>query len=76
MAYDLHGFWDANTPTVGPYIRPQTDIREIQNDTLPLWFDALSPAKLNLGIAYYGRGFTVSNTGCGMYLPLEYHGRG
>lgn len=37
-------------------VRGQTDIREIHNDTLPLWFDHLDPAKINMGLAYYGRG--------------------
>ena len=50
MAYDLHGSWDADIKTLGSVVRGQTDIREIDNDTLPLWFDALDPAKINFGI--------------------------
>lgn len=65
MAYDLHGSWDANVKTLGSLIRPQTDIREIDNDTVPLWFDKIDPAKINLGLATYGRGFTVSDRKCG-----------
>ncbi|KAL8918458.1 MAG: hypothetical protein Q9208_007364 [Pyrenodesmia sp. 3 TL-2023] len=65
MAYDLHGFWDADVKTLGSIIRPQTDIREIDNNTLPLWFDKLDPAKVNLGLAYYGRGYTVTDRSCG-----------
>lgn len=65
MAYDLHGFWDADVKTLGSLIRPQTDIREIDNDTLPLWFDKLDPSKVNLGLAYYGRGYTVADSTCG-----------
>lgn len=68
MAYDLHGFWDADVKTLGAIIRPQTDIREIDNNTLPLWFDKLTPAKVNLGLAYYGRGYTVSDPKCGMKI--------
>ena len=64
MAYDLHGPWDAGVTTIGSVIRPQTDIREIINDTLPLWYDSLDPAKINLGLAYYGRGFTLSDRSC------------
>ncbi|KAI4262989.1 MAG: hypothetical protein L6R42_001847 [Xanthoria sp. 1 TBL-2021] len=64
MAYDLHGFWDADVKTLGSIIRPQTDIREIDNNTLPLWFDKLDPAKVNLGLAYYGRGYTVTDRSC------------
>ncbi len=76
MAYDLHGFWDADVKTLGSIIRPQTDIREIDNNTLPLWFDKLDPAKVNLGLAYYGRGYTVSDRSCGkglcMLSPVEF----
>lgn len=62
MAYDLHGPWEAST--LGALVRPQTSIVDINSTMLPLWFDAVSPAKINLGIAYYGRGFTLSNTSC------------
>lgn len=64
MAYDLHGFWDADIETLGSKVRGQTDIREIYNDTLPLWFDHLDPSKINFGLAYYGR-----------YVFLAYHSR-
>ncbi|KAK6542096.1 hypothetical protein TWF694_007865 [Orbilia ellipsospora] len=64
MSYDLHGAWDGKNPTLGPKIRAQTDVREIYNDTKPLWFAGLNPAKINFGLAYYGRGYTVANTGC------------
>lgn len=64
MAYDLHGFWDADVKTLGSIVRAQTDIREIYNDTLPLWFDELDPKKINMGVAYYGRGYTLSDPAC------------
>lgn len=35
MAYDLHGYWDADVRTLGSQVRGQTDIRDISNDTLP-----------------------------------------
>ncbi|KAF3931004.1 Endochitinase [Dactylellina cionopaga] len=52
MSYDLHGAWDGKNPTLGPKIRTQTDVREIYNDTKPLWFAKLNPAKINFGLAY------------------------
>ena len=64
MAYDLHGFWDADLHTLGAKIRGHTDISEIYNDTLPLWFDGLNPSKINFGLAYYGRGYTLSSPSC------------
>ncbi|KAL3427907.1 class III chitinase [Phlyctema vagabunda] len=62
MAYDLHGPWDASN--LGKFIRPQTALPEIETSALPLWYDAVSPSKINLGLAYYGRGYTVSSTSC------------
>lgn len=37
---------------------------DIANDTLPLWFDGLTPSKINFGLAYYGRGYTLSDPKC------------
>jgi GH18 family chitinase len=62
MAYDLHGPWEAST--LGAFVRSQSSIIDIGNDLLPLWFDGLNPSKINLGIPYYGRGYTLSNTSC------------
>ncbi|KAI1287730.1 glycoside hydrolase superfamily [Xylaria venustula] len=64
MAYDLHGSWDANVKTLGSLVRAQTDVREIANDTMALWFDDINPSKINFGVAYYGRGYTLNNAGC------------
>ncbi|KAL8958450.1 MAG: hypothetical protein Q9193_004497 [Seirophora villosa] len=73
MAYDLHGAWDAEVKTIGALVRPQTDLREITNNTLPLWFDKLDPAKVNLGLAYYGRGFTLTDKSCN-YMGCSFTG--
>ncbi|KAF2855392.1 glycoside hydrolase family 18 protein [Plenodomus tracheiphilus IPT5] len=72
MAYDLHGSWDTNVKTLAPIVRGQSDIRDIANDTLPLWFDELDPSKINFGIALYGRGYTVSDASCnGLGCPFK-----
>ncbi|KAI6091579.1 hypothetical protein F4821DRAFT_226439 [Hypoxylon rubiginosum] len=64
MTYDLHGPWDKDVKDVGPVIIGQTNIPEIYNWTLPLWYDQVDPSKINLGLAYYGRGYTVENVDC------------
>lgn len=61
---DLHGFWDEDVRTLGKIIRGQADIREIGNNTIPLWFDGLDPKKINFGLAMYGRGYTVADKSC------------
>ncbi|KAI8208303.1 Chitotriosidase-1 [Colletotrichum sp. SAR 10_65] len=64
MAYDLHGSWDADVLALGKKVRGQADIQEISKNTVPLWFDGLNPAKLNFGLAMYGRGYTLANPSC------------
>lgn len=73
MAYDLHGSWDADPKTLGSIVRGQADIREIHDDTLPLWFDGLDPAKVNFGTAYYGRGYTLADPACA-YIGCSFKG--
>uniref|UniRef100_L2GC33 chitinase n=1 Tax=Colletotrichum fructicola (strain Nara gc5) TaxID=1213859 RepID=L2GC33_COLFN len=64
MAYDLHGSWDADVLALDKKVRGQADIQEISKNTVPLWFDGLNPAKLNFGLAMYGRGYTLANPSC------------
>ncbi|THY12303.1 glycoside hydrolase [Aureobasidium pullulans] len=64
MAYDLHGSWDVNTPALGNIVRGQANITDIETDMAPLWFDGLDPSKINLGLPWYGRGYTLSDASC------------
>lgn len=64
MAYDLHGYWDADVKTLEPIVRGQADIREIYNDTIPLAYAGVDFNKINLGVAWYGRGYTLSDPSC------------
>ncbi|KAI9661784.1 MAG: hypothetical protein M1821_009023 [Bathelium mastoideum] len=73
MTFDLHGPWDAQIKQIGPTIFGQTNIPEISNWTLPLWYDKVDPSKLNLGLAYYGRGYTVNSVDC-MTIGCEWSG--
>ncbi|OCK73889.1 glycoside hydrolase family 18 protein, partial [Lepidopterella palustris CBS 459.81] len=76
MAYDLHGAWDKSIPSLGAHVRAQTDIRDIDNDLRPLWFDGVDPSKINLGLAYYGRTYTLSDPSCGTFnCSYEDYGR-
>jgi chitinase len=64
MGYDLHGPWDSDVEALGAMLRPQSDIRDIEKDLKPIWYSGIDPAKVNFGLAYYGRGYTVSDTSC------------
>ncbi|KAI8625119.1 hypothetical protein F5Y19DRAFT_277848 [Xylariaceae sp. FL1651] len=64
LSYDLHGPWDKTVDDIGPVIIGQTNIPELYNWTLPLWYDGVDPSKINMGLAYYGRGYTVADVNC------------
>ncbi|KAJ4313602.1 hypothetical protein N0V94_006872 [Neodidymelliopsis sp. IMI 364377] len=67
LSYDLHGPWDATVPGEGAYIKPHTDLKEIDTALNLFWFNGVSPNKINLGVANYGRGYTVADKGCAKY---------
>ncbi|KKY31714.1 putative oviduct-specific glycoprotein [Diaporthe ampelina] len=61
---NLHGSWDSDVKTLGQIVRGQADVREIRNNTIPLWFDGLDPQKINIVLAMYGRGYTLADPSC------------
>ncbi|KAH9872172.1 hypothetical protein IAQ61_005007 [Plenodomus lingam] len=67
LAYDLHGPWDANVNGLGPYIKPHTDLKEIDAALELLWSAKVTPKNVVLGLANYGRGYVVENKNCMWY---------
>ena len=65
MSYDLHGPWDTDVRALGSIVRPQTDVTDIKKDLLPLVYDDVEFSKINLGLAYYGRTYTLADPTCG-----------
>ncbi|KAH6994560.1 hypothetical protein EDB82DRAFT_556830 [Fusarium venenatum] len=63
LTFDLHGPWDEHMQ-FGRVILGHTNIPEIANLTLPLYYAGVDPGKVNLGLSYYGRGYTVSDSNC------------
>jgi chitinase len=60
MAYDVYAY--SNTT---PYLEGHTDARIISNATAELESTGVDMSKVNMGLAGYGRGFTLStNTSC------------
>jgi chitinase len=66
MSYDIHGVWDSGNKHTGPYLRPHTNLTEIEEGLDLLWRAGVDPAKVVLGLGWYGRSFTLSNSGCNM----------
>ncbi|KAF6235801.1 hypothetical protein HO173_005996 [Letharia columbiana] len=64
MSYDLHGVWDAQSQFVGPYIAPHTNLTEIDLGLDLLWRAGVQADKVTLGMAWYGRSFTLSDPSC------------
>jgi GH18 family chitinase len=62
MTYDLHGVWDKGLEGVG--IRPHTNLTEIDAGLDLLWRADVAPEKVNMGMAWYGRTYTLQDTNC------------
>ncbi|GAM43946.1 chitinase [Talaromyces pinophilus] len=59
MAYDLHGSWEK--PTIA---EPHTNLSDIQQSLQLVWNAGVSPEKVILGLADYGKTYTLSGGSC------------
>lgn len=66
MSYDIHGVWDSGNRFTGPYIRPHTNLTEINDGLSLLWRAGVGPSKVVLGLGWYGRSFTLADPACNM----------
>ncbi|KAK3325107.1 glycoside hydrolase superfamily [Apodospora peruviana] len=64
MSYDIHGVWDSSSVWAGPYVRPHTNLTEIDMGLSLLWRVNVDPSKVVLGLGWYGRSFMLSNPSC------------
>ncbi|KAL6229180.1 hypothetical protein BDW75DRAFT_245961 [Aspergillus navahoensis] len=64
MSYDLHGTWDMGNEWTGAYLDAQTNLTEIKSALDLLWRVDIKPSKVNLGLAFYGRTFTLASSSC------------
>lgn len=64
MSYDLHGTWDKGNVWTGAFLDSHTNLTEIEPDLDLLWRNNVPPQKVNLGLAFYGRSFTLADTSC------------
>ncbi|RMZ76522.1 hypothetical protein DV738_g4881, partial [Chaetothyriales sp. CBS 135597] len=64
MTYDLHGTWDSTDPYIGAVVNAHTNLTEITQTMDLLWRNHIDPAKVVMGIGFYGRSFTLSDPSC------------
>ncbi|OIW28356.1 glycoside hydrolase [Coniochaeta ligniaria NRRL 30616] len=67
MTYDMHGAWDLTTDwgkVHGAQINAHTNLTEIADGLDLLWRNNIDPAKVNLGLAFYGRSMTLASASC------------
>ncbi|OHW99326.1 glycoside hydrolase family 18 protein [Colletotrichum incanum] len=64
MTYDIHGTWDSTVRSIGSFAFAHTNLTEIQLGLELLWRNNVNPERVNLGLGFYGRSFTMSDPGC------------
>lgn len=58
------GVWDSTVTSIGSYAYAHTNLTEIDTAMQLLWRNDINPARVNLGLGFYGRSFTMASSGC------------
>ncbi|KAI4621511.1 hypothetical protein J4E80_003881 [Alternaria sp. BMP 0032] len=64
MSYDLHGTWDQGNKFTGAFLNSHTNLTEIDMALDLLWRNDIDPSQVVLGLAFYGRTFTMTTATC------------
>ncbi|KAJ5757765.1 uncharacterized protein N7511_006459 [Penicillium nucicola] len=64
MSYDLHGTWDEGNEWTGAFLDAHTNLTEIETSLDLLWRNNITASKVNMGLAFYGRSFTLASASC------------
>lgn len=64
MSYDLHGTWDKGNKWTGAFLDSHTNLTEIETVLDLIWRNDINADQIVLGLAFYGRAFTVADTSC------------
>ncbi|KAI0818343.1 carbohydrate-binding module family 18 [Xylaria sp. FL0064] len=64
MSYDLHGTWDGPGDQIGNIVMAHTNLTEIGSALSLFWRNGVDPAKINLGMGFYGRSFQLADPNC------------
>jgi chitinase len=58
------GVWDSTVKSIGPYAHAHTNLTEIEEALKLLWRNNINPGRVNLGLGFYGRSFTMKDPNC------------
>ncbi|CCC14183.1 hypothetical protein SMACR_09039 [Sordaria macrospora] len=64
MTYDIHGTWDSAVRAIGSFAYAHTNLTEIDQGLELLWCNNVNPERVNLGLGFYGRSFTIADPAC------------
>ncbi|KAJ6477836.1 hypothetical protein C8R47DRAFT_1020145 [Mycena vitilis] len=64
MTYDLHGVWDGIDPNIGYVVLAHTNLTEIEAAFDLYWRVNVDPSQMVMGMAFYGRSYTLSTSDC------------
>ncbi|KAF8594968.1 hypothetical protein BDV93DRAFT_122313 [Ceratobasidium sp. AG-I] len=64
MTYDLHGVWDKDSKFLGPYVNSHSNLTEIDISMDLFWRNNIPPAKISMGLGFYGRSFQLQSSSC------------
>ncbi|RGP81736.1 hypothetical protein FLONG3_121 [Fusarium longipes] len=65
MTYDLHDASDSLESWPGSFVKSHTNLTDIQNALDLLWRENVDPKKINMGLSFHARTFTLSDPECG-----------
>ncbi|PWY82995.1 glycoside hydrolase [Aspergillus heteromorphus CBS 117.55] len=64
MTYDIHGVWDSTNKEIGSFAHAHTNLTEINAGLELLWRNNINPERVNLGLGFYARSFTMKDPSC------------
>ncbi|EFX05996.1 class 5 chitinase 1 [Grosmannia clavigera kw1407] len=64
MTYDIHGVWDSTVQSIGSFAYAHTNLTEISTGLELLWRNNINPERVNMGLGFYGRSFTMADPSC------------
>lgn len=56
----IDGVWDKTVKAIGPYAYAHTNLTEIQLGLELLWRNNINPARVNMGLGFYGRSMSTN----------------